>query len=139
MTDKPLGNNRVDNARTQWMGKVLDNSTALRNLVANYHPAARQPRRERMPITAAAPEAACEFVRQQIRSERSDDPVARWDKAMSEADISQITALLEEAWFGVPESTACWNIPGFDIACDLMDDPPEESEEPHDNEDEARG
>jgi hypothetical protein len=78
-----------------------------------------------MPITAEAPEAACENVRQMIRTEEPDDPLVRWNKAVSDGDVGEITALLSSTWFGVPESTACWQIPGFGVACDLMDDPPE--------------
>lgn len=34
-----------------------------------------------------------------------------------------------DAWFGVPESTSCWSIPGFGQAVDLLDDPPEDQED----------
>jgi len=41
-------------------------------------------------------------------------------------DISKAMKLLNDAWFGVPESTDCWQIYGFKEAVDLLDDPPEE-------------
>lgn len=36
---------------------------------------------------------------------------------------------MSETWFGVPESTLCWQIQGFKEACDLLDDPPETEDE----------
>jgi hypothetical protein len=114
---------------SQWLQIVNDNASDLRKLIANYHPLATAQKREHyMPITAAAPEAACENVRQMIWQEQSGDPLERWDKAVSDGDVSMIMSLLSDAWFGVPESTSCWSIPGFSIACDLMDDPPEDNE-----------
>jgi hypothetical protein len=78
-----------------------------------------------MPITAPGAEIACENVRQKIAQEERSDPVKRWDIAVASSDISELNSLLSSAWFGVPESTQCWEIPGFGIACDLMDDLPE--------------
>jgi hypothetical protein len=115
-------------------------------LIADYHPSARRPaalKREAvlmtdgeavivdaatMPITAPAAEQACQHVRTQIRKEEPDDPLTRWDRAITSGDIGEIDSLLNGAWFGVPESTGCWNIPGFNEAVDLMDDPPMEPE-----------
>lgn len=114
--------------KSRWLGIVNDHASELRELVANYHPSATAPRRKRMPITTTAPEAACEMIREQIKAEAPTDPLARWDKAISEQNISEINSLLNDAWFGVPESTECWSIPGFGIACDLMDDLPEPEE-----------
>ena len=65
-------------------------------------------------------------MRNQIRKESPDDPLVAWDKAVASGDIGQIMSLLNSAWFGVPEATECWNIPGFKIAVDLLDDPPDQ-------------
>lgn len=130
--------------KSRWLQTVADNSDSLRQMVSDYHPSARQPAAFKheavlltdgevvevdatsMPITAPNAELACREVRQLIRKEEPVDPVKRWDRALSDGDIATLSSLLSGAWFGVPESTGCWNIPGFDIACDLMDDPPEE-------------
>lgn len=129
-----------------WMQKVLDNATTLRQFVADWHPSARQPKaiqRESvlltngdavaisvpeasMPITAPNAELACQTVRTKIRQEQPQNPLERWDKAVEEKNIAEIDSLLNGAWFGVPESTSCWSIPGFKEAVDLMDDPPYE-------------
>jgi hypothetical protein len=129
---------------SRWMQKLTDNAKVLRELVSHYHPSARQPRaiqRESilftngdavavdvpsMPITAPNAEMACQNVRQEIRRKEPDDPLGRWDRAVSDSDIGTLMSLLHGAWFGVPESTECWGIPGFDVAVDLLDDPPEE-------------
>lgn len=125
----------------------------LRELIANWHPSARQPRaiqqesvllangeavavpvpEANMTITAPNAEAACQQIRQEIRRQEPTDPVARWDAALAAGNIGELSCLLDGAWFGVPESTQCWQIPGFSEAVALLDDPPEEedSEPPH--------
>ena len=128
----------------RWLQKVADNAFSLRQLVADYHPSARRPAvyqrdaviftdgdvvavdAEQMPITAPNAERACQEVRRKIRAEEPDDPLVRWDRAVAGGDIGAINSLLNAAWFGVPESTECWSIPGFGVACDLMDDLPDE-------------
>jgi hypothetical protein len=82
-----------------------------------------------MVITAPAPEVACQNIREMIAQEEPDDPLKRWDKALSDGDVGTLASLLDGAWFGVPESTECWNIPGFNEAVNLLDDPPEETED----------
>jgi len=111
---------------SRWLQKVLENAAALRELVANYHPSTRVAKPFPVgPITAPAAEMACENVREMIRNRETDDPLTRWDKAIVAEDVGTLISLLEGAWFGVPESTGCWNIPGFNVAVDLLDDPPE--------------
>ena len=119
--------------KERWLKTVADNHDALRRLVSNYHPSARRPDAPWMPITAPSAEQACQVVRQKIRKERPDDPLEGWDHAYAAGDIRSLYSLLSDAWFGVPESTEwrwCrWSIPGFCVACDLMDDIPEDDEE----------
>lgn len=116
--------------QSEWLQKVHDHEPALRQLVASYHPSARQYRRaHNVAITAPNAEQACENVRQLIQKEHPEDPVTRWDRAVADGDVGTIMSLLDGAWFGVPESTSCWQIPGFDVAVDLLDDPPRGPEE----------
>jgi hypothetical protein len=130
----------------EWLQKVNENGAALRQLVSDWHPSARRPaaiQREAvllddgtaiavevpaMTITAPQAEQACQQVRTMIRKDEPADPLERWDRAIASGDMGEIYTLLDGAWFGVPESIECWSIPGFRLACDLMDDPPEESE-----------
>lgn len=129
-----------------WLQKVKDNAAVLRQLVADWHPSARQPKAIQrqaviftdggavainvpeayIPITAPNAEQACRNVREKIRQEEPQNPLDRWDKAIKEENVGEISSLLSGAWFGVPESTSCWQIPGFAVACDLLDDPPDE-------------
>ena len=112
--------------KNEWLQKVIDNSETLRQLIRDYHPSMRrQSSWQPMPITAPAAEAACDIVRAKIAKEQTSDPLSRWDKAVADGDVGEIMSLLNGAWFGVPESTSCWSIPGFSIAVDLLDDPPD--------------
>lgn len=110
----------------RWLEQVTSHRKELRQLIADYHPSTRsRGYLESKVITAPNAEMACENVRESIRSKEKEDPLVKWDKAVSEGDIGTIMSLLSGAWFGVPESTECWSIPGFSKAVDLLDDPPE--------------
>lgn len=80
------------------------------------------------PITAAGAEFACAQIRKKLTQEQAGelDPVVRFDAALTAGDFAVLNKLLSDAWFGVPESTSCWQIRGFAAAVDLMDDPPED-------------
>lgn len=115
----------------KWIEKARANAAALRNLIASYHPAATPiVRSTKLPITAPNAEMACDRVRKQIQATAPSNPIHRFDVAMDAGDIPSLLLLLDEAWFGVPESTACWGITGFREAVELMEDPPEDLEHP---------
>ena len=115
----------------RWMDTVEANKDTLRDLIGRYHPRnlSPPPDSEVMSPTITAPNAerACEIVREQIRRESLDHPEIQFDIALQKRDHETIASLLSSAWFGVPESTSCWSISGFGTACDLLDDPVEES------------
>jgi len=114
--------------RSRWLERVSEHKEALRQLIADYHPSSNK-KAPPMVITAPSAEAACETIRTEIRAKESGDPVEWWDKAVVDGDVSTLNNLLNGAWFGVPESTECWDIPGFAVACALMDDLPPEADE----------
>ncbi len=113
-----------------WLHDAKAHADDLRELLRVYHPinlAVRPYAGASMTITAPATEAACEYVRRDIVKNSEGDPVTDFDEALRNGNIDRVMRLLSDAWFGVPESTACWRIPGFKAAVDLMDDPPEEA------------
>ena len=71
------------------------------------------------PITAPAAETACEVVRNKIRSEALNDPVEAMKEARIVKDGDTIWSILNQTWFGLPESTEVRYLPGFHILCDL--------------------
>jgi len=116
--------------KEQWLEQVNINKDKLREFICNYHPINLRPRKNNEvmsnDITAPNPERACEAVRELIRKEALNDPVIQFDIAVQKNDYITISGLLGAAWFGVPESTSCWQIEGFKEAVDLLDDPVEE-------------
>lgn len=124
----------------EWIEQARENAIPLRELLQGYHPRSNyRPKglmievagedvevELRHPITAPNAERACEAVREEIRKKEGDDPLVEFDSALATEDIGKLTCLLNEAWFGVPESTSCWRIPGFHEAVELLDDPPEQ-------------
>lgn len=72
-------------------------------------------------------------VLREAMSERDDnkgDPVTRFNAALSAGDVGAIMTVLNEAWFGVPESTSCWRIQGFAEAVGLLEAPLDDDREP---------
>jgi len=111
----------------QWLGQAEANAELLKDLLRAYHPINRQAGRwpDEDFITAAHAEAACTQIRREIQATFTGDPVTQFDEALAARDVQKVCRLLNEAWFGVPESTTCWRIPGFREAVDLIEDPPE--------------
>ena len=115
--------------KEQWIEIVRNNEEILRNFITRYHPINLRPRKDNdvmVNITAPQAERACEVVRESIRKESFERPDVVFNIALQKEDCSAIADLISAAWFGVPESTSCWQIEGFKEAVDLMDDPVEE-------------
>jgi hypothetical protein len=117
----------------EWIAYAMEHRSDLATLLRRYHPVQRDPQSrpqefvsDLLPITAPTAEAACENIREDIRRNFEGDPVTHFEEALQRRDVGTILGLLNQAWFGVPESTSCWRIPGFREAVNLMDDPPEE-------------
>ena len=108
----------------EWISQAKQNRDKLASLLSMFHPVTLH--KTDMKITAKAAELACENVRQSIRHNFEGSPVKQFDEALAVNDINTVNRLLNEAWFGVPESTSCWSIEGFKEAVELMEDLPEE-------------
>ena len=118
--------------KAEWLKQVNEHASVLRSLIIRFHPAtADGPRKGIGKITAPMAERAAEHIREKIAVEDSGkgSPLTRFDQALKDEDAGEIYSLLQSAWFGVPESTACWQVEGFKEAVDLMDDPPDPTEE----------
>ena len=125
--------------KQEWLAKAAEHKQKLLSLVETYHPAARAARREEsrqklshaLPITAPGAEVACENIRQVIaaRERNQAAPGERFSQALKAGNWQEIDSLLNSAWFGVPESTACWQIEGFKEAVDLIEDPPDDGDQ----------
>lgn len=116
--------------RDEWFALCEEHKDELRSLVSHYHPNTLRSNGEKSPprepheifnkplCTAPLAEVACERVRAEIR-EQPGDPLAMWDKALSEKDGPTLANLLNESWFGMPESMASREERCFGVLCDL--------------------
>lgn len=114
--------------KKEWIAKTKANLPDLRDLIARYHPSSKGfggISLVGLPITAPGAEEACGNVRKAIAGDPKNlNPLLRFQEAIDKQDISTMYSILNDAWFGVPESTSCWRIRGFSIAVDLMEDVP---------------
>lgn len=113
----------------EWMTEVKANQGLLREFISNYHPGMDTYRRKSMNITAPNAERACQVVRSEIKRSTISNPLVDFDNAVKENNWGKINSLLNSAWFGVPESTSCWQIKGFSEAVALMEDIPDMEDE----------
>lgn len=109
----------------EWLTQVEKNKDKLLSLIENYHPSVKRIKLEPfLPITALAAEGACELIRKDIARSFEGSPVEIFKFALEQKDWKRINNLLNDTWFGVPESASCWNITGFSEAVELMEDTP---------------
>lgn len=121
--------------REAWIEQAKRDAHKIRQLIRKYHPANTRPKTQQErdlvgeDMTAPAAEMACEDVRGQVREQfqknNLGDPVMIFDQALDRGDVTIIYKIMNQTWFGVPETTACWSFPGFPETVDLMDDPPD--------------
>jgi len=114
----------------EWIDSARTHERVLTDLVEAYHPASRSQSTGFMPITAPSTELACTEIRHHIASEERNlaAPSVRLTAALSVGDVKAAMSLLQSTWFGVPESTDCWCIPGFSEVVALLSDPPDDIE-----------
>lgn len=109
-----------------WLTKVEENRKVLTRLIRTYHPRCKKitTKPSSPEITAPNAQSACNTVIDHIkrRSEGMPTPLELFDIARKNGDHAYIYKLLDETWFGVPESTSCWNIPGFSLSVDLIEE-----------------
>lgn len=113
----------------EWIAQARQRRDLLVDLVGTYHPAMFSGNKKAN-ITAPNAESACMMIREKIREETEELPISALKDALDAGDVDKVYSLLSSAWFGVPESTSCWQIPGFKEAVDLMGDPPDPEDEP---------
>lgn len=108
----------------EWFERAESNRDKLVALLSVYHPVVHH--KSDMKVTAPNAQKACDIIIRQLAN--NPNPVEQFDEALELGDIRTINRLLNEAWFGVPESTQCWNIEGFKEAVELLEDFPEPNE-----------
>jgi hypothetical protein len=130
--------------KQDWIKQFNENKDKLRRLVEKFHPSATAEvvvageevdvlsaatfGKGQYPITASGAEAVCAQVREEVRKERPESPILRFDAAVGKMDVEELVGLLNDAWFGMPESMAVREEPGFHALCDLCEGVDEEEE-----------
>ena len=109
---------KIDYPQTaeEWWAVVEYYQVDLRTLVTVFHPYYRNA--PGLPITAPKAEQACEEAREEIRSQEQDDPLLRFEE-YRKGKNAELANLLNDVWFGMPESVAVREEPGFGVLCDL--------------------
>lgn len=113
---------------------IDDNKDKLIRLIEKFHPATRTidnglvPESLNYPITAKLAEIACQKEREIIKEKGTINPITYFINAIDSKDIERIVNILNETWFGMPESSAIHNEPGFYVLCDLCSDFPDDIE-----------
>ncbi len=104
--------------KDEWWALVERFEEELRSLVKCWHPASHGGYKKRMPITAQKAEALSLHYREEIKEDCSGEPVDGFNAYLRDKDERMVT-LLNQTWFGIPESMDCWELVGFGLLCDL--------------------
>jgi|SRR5215203_1491032 len=109
--------------KSDWIEYAKEHRQELLCLLADYHPTNRGAGLGRN-ITAPRAEKACEIFREQIVAQFTGEPATiQFSKAIDSKDFHTISHLLNDTWFGVPESqTDAWNLVGFKEAVFLLEE-----------------
>jgi len=102
----------------EWWVMLKHHKPQLLDLVAKYHPYYFK-RYPAMPITAKRAERACQGFRNKIGQDTTKDPQRIFEMALDGQSGVTLVGLLNDTWFGMPESTAIHAEPGFSVLCDL--------------------
>lgn len=107
--------------KEDWWSVFNSHKDDLRSLVSNFHPVCRNEEfAGEFSISAGAAEEACEHVRKAIvDSGINPSPVEEFDRAIASNDHNALIRLLNQTWFGIPESYDSRELPGFFPLCDL--------------------
>jgi len=106
----------------QWFQQVENNKEILISIIKKFHPSRKN--KSDLKITAPNAELACEKIRSQIKKNTKEDVLVSFESALKEKNKRVILRILNDVWFGVPESTDCWKIPGFKELVDLIENCP---------------
>lgn len=107
--------------KAEWFLSIEGNDDLLW-LIKTYHPSRKN--KSNLKITAPNAELACERIRSKIKNETKEDVVDLFRRALKEEDEQAVLRIFNDAWFGVPESTDCWKIPGFKELVELIEEAP---------------
>jgi hypothetical protein len=99
-----------------WWSAVKINKKILLNLILKYHPYYLNPHNHH--ITAQLAEEACQVIRDEIVKETEKDPECQFNEYL-ETQNGKLASLLENTWFGMPESYESRCEEGFGVLCDL--------------------
>lgn len=111
----------------EWLEEVETHKKAILELIAEYHPMNRSPgRRPNDYITAPNAEWAATLVRKAIKENGDEAPDKRFEEALTVKNITTLMTVMNEVWFGFPESIMCWKIAGFREMVTLLEDPPDD-------------
>ena len=103
--------------KEEYWELVDNNWEDLSSIISVYHPSYNK--KHKMPITAAFAENFREQVEEEIKSQDVNLSALERAELAKKDRHENIVAILNETWWGIPESTSCWSIKGFGLLCDL--------------------
>lgn len=126
MEDTRNGNNKM--TKTEWFQLAESNRAKLLNLILEFHPMNRSITGiPEVPDIVMSAELACQNVRAEIRKNwEGGGATVKFMRALDTKDFKTAYSVLDETWFGVPESASyAWSREGFKECVVLLEDPVE--------------
>lgn len=120
--------------KQDWIDTFNRSKNELRELVEQFHPSVKAYTsaltKNTYKVTASSAEEACKVVRKLIRKRETQNPLTIFDTLAEDPALhnKELTSLLNDTWFGLPESASVRNLPGFYALCDLCEGVDEEED-----------
>ena len=107
--------------KEEWWALADEVKDELYDLLLRFHPRCHRTYGaiDDMEITAPGAERACEVVRRQITTEGGNETAEETFARCCKDRSADLASLLNEIWFGIPESIEAHNLEGFSELCDL--------------------
>lgn len=103
---------------TSIFNTIAENYDQLIGCIEKFHPTYAVDN-SKFIITAKKAEAVCNEIRKEIKTV---DPIGQFQIAYVKMDLPTMCRILNETWYGAPESRQVFNVPGFNILCDILSD-----------------
>lgn len=108
------------NNKLEWWRFAKENEEKLTSLIFQFHPSEKKG--HDLKITAKMPEKARLTVVDELQKQYEKTLVLQdYVKFCFETLDDALFHILEDTWFGVPESTECWQLEGFIELCQLLE------------------
>jgi len=105
--------------KEEWWELVDENWENLRKLISRFHPRKGKKFNDNFIITAPVPEKIRLQQVKEILKENFPVDILQYIEVLRSNRDTKLLRIVENTWWGLPESVEVRDFPGFGVLCDL--------------------